>query len=159
MKFTSPETIAADKAFLDRLTAIRRDIHRFPETAFEETRTSDLVAGFLTGLGISIHRGLGTTGVVGTLEGRRPGSRRIGLRADMDALFIREATELPYASRIDGKMHACGHDGHTTMLLGAAEKLAADPDFAGTVHVIFQDRKSTRLNSSHEWISRMPSSA
>jgi len=138
MQFTTAETIAADAAFLDRLTTIRRDIHRHPETAFEEARTSDLVAGFLTALGMEIHRGLGKTGVVGALKGKRQGPRRIGLRADMDALFIREATGKPYASSVDGKMHACGHDGHTTMLLGAAEKLAADPDFAGTVHFIFQ---------------------
>jgi amidohydrolase len=138
MKFTKAQTIASDTAFIDRLTTIRRDIHRHPETAFEETRTSDLVAGFLTGLGIEIHRGLAKTGVVGTLRGKRHSARRIGLRADMDALFILEATGRPYASSVEGKMHACGHDGHTTMLLGAAEKLAADPDFAGTVHFIFQ---------------------
>lgn len=138
MLFTKAETIAADTAFIDRLTAIRRDIHRHPETAFEETRTSDVVAAFLTGLGMEIHRGLGKTGVVGSLRGKRKGPRSIGLRADMDALFIHEATGKPYASAVEGKMHACGHDGHTTMLLGAAEKLAADPDFAGTVHFIFQ---------------------
>ena len=84
-----------------------------------------MVAAFLGALGIEIHRGLGKTGVVGTLRGTRQGARRIGLRADMDALFIREATGRPYASSVEGKMHACGHDGHTTMLLGAAEKLAA----------------------------------
>lgn len=138
MQFTTADAIAADAAFLERLTAIRRDIHKHPETAFEEARTSDIVAAFLTGLGMEIHRGLAKTGVVGTLHGKRPGKRRIGLRADMDALFIHEATGRPYASSVEGKMHACGHDGHTTMLLGAAEKLAADPDFAGTVHFIFQ---------------------
>jgi amidohydrolase len=138
MKFTNAESIAADSDFLDRLTTLRRDIHRHPETAFEEVRTSDLVANFLAGLGMEIHRGLGKTGVVGTLKGRQEGPRSIGLRADMDALFIREATGKPYASSVEGKMHACGHDGHTTMLLGAAAKLAADPDFAGTVHFIFQ---------------------
>ena len=138
MEFTRADAIAADTAFVDRLTTLRRDIHRHPETAFEETRTSDVVAAFLGDLGIEIHRGLGKTGVIGTLRGTRQGSRRIGLRADMDALFIREATGRPYASSVEGKMHACGHDGHTTMLLGAAEKLAANPDFAGTVHFIFQ---------------------
>lgn len=138
MKFTKAETIAADTAFVDRLTAIRRDIHHHPETAFEEARTSDLVASFLTGLGLEVHRGLAKTGVVGTLRGKRQEPRCIGLRADMDALFIRENTGRPYASSVEGKMHACGHDGHTTMLLGAAEKLAADPDFAGVVHFIFQ---------------------
>jgi hippurate hydrolase len=111
MKFTKAQTIASDTAFIDRLTTIRRDIHRHPETAFEETRTSDLVAGFLTGLGIEIHRGLAKTGVVGTLRGKRHSARRIGLRADMDALFILEATGRPYASSVEGKMHACGHDG------------------------------------------------
>ena len=135
---TDRETIAADTDFVARMTGIRHDIHSHPETAFEEVRTSDVVAKFLTGLGIEVHRGLGKTGVVGTLKGKREGNRRIGLRADMDALFIEEKTGLPYASKVPGKMHACGHDGHTTMLMGAAEKLAADPDFAGTVHFIFQ---------------------
>jgi hippurate hydrolase len=134
----TPDALRTDAAFLDRLTGIRRDIHRHPETAFEERRTSDIVAGILEELGMEIHRGLGKTGVVGTLKGKRGGDRVIGLRADMDALFIEEQTGLPYASKIDGKMHACGHDGHTTMLLGAAVKLAADPDFAGTLHFIFQ---------------------
>lgn len=138
MKSTTAITIAADTAFVDRLTTVRRDIHRHPETAFEEVRTSALVAAFLTNLGIEVHRGLGKTGVIGTLRGKRQGPRRIGLRADMDALFIKEATGLPHASSVEGTMHACGHDGHTTMLLGAAEKLAADPGFTGTVHFIFQ---------------------
>ncbi|WP_296993966.1 M20 aminoacylase family protein [Thalassospira sp. UBA1131] len=132
------ETIARDADFIQRLTDIRRDIHAHPETAFEEKRTSDIVAAFLENLGIEIHRGLGGTGVVGTLKGNREGTRTIGLRADMDALFIEEQTGLPYASTVAGKMHACGHDGHTTMLLGAAEKLAKNPDFAGTIHFIFQ---------------------
>jgi hippurate hydrolase len=85
-----------------------------------------------------VHRGLATTGVVGTLKGKRPGQKTIGLRADMDALHLQEKNEFAHRSTIDGKMHACGHDGHTTMLLGAARQLAADPDFAGTVHFIFQ---------------------
>ncbi|SDE74013.1 hippurate hydrolase [Salipiger thiooxidans] len=134
----TPEALRADTDFIDRLTELRRDIHRHPETAFEEFRTSDIVAQRLTDMGIEIHRGLGGTGVVGTLKGNRPGQRVIALRADMDALHIEEQTGLPYASEVPGKMHACGHDGHTTMLLGAAELLAADPDFAGTVHFIFQ---------------------
>lgn len=132
------ETIARDTDFIQRMTDIRRDIHAHPETAFEEERTSDIVAAFLQNLGIEIHRGLGGTGVVGTLKGKREGARTIGLRADMDALFIEEQTGLPYASTVPGKMHACGHDGHTTMLLGAAEKLSQNPDFAGTIHFIFQ---------------------
>lgn len=138
MQLVTPDTLRADADFIARLTTIRQDLHRHPETAFEEVRTADIVAAFLTGLGLDVHRGLGVTGVVGTLKGKRPGQRVIGLRADMDALFIEEQTGLPYASTVSGKMHACGHDGHTTMLLGAAEKLAADPDFAGIVHFIFQ---------------------
>ena len=138
MKTTAAATIAADSDFIARLTEIRHDIHRHPETAFEEVRTSDLVADFLEERGIEVHRGLARTGVVGVLKGRHPGNRRISLRADMDALHIEEKTGKLHVSTIPGKMHACGHDGHTTMLLGAAEKLAADPDFAGTVQFIFQ---------------------
>jgi amidohydrolase len=120
------------------LTAIRRDIHRHPETAFEERRTAQIVADKLQSWGIEVHRGLATTGVVGTLKGKRPGQKTIGLRADMDALHLQEKNEFDYASVHANKMHACGHDGHTTMLLGAAQHLAAAPDFAGTVHFIFQ---------------------
>jgi amidohydrolase len=120
------------------LTAIRRDIHRHPETAFEERRTAQIVADKLQSWGIEIHRGLATTGVVGTLKGKRPGQKTIGLRADMDALHLQEKNEFDHASVHANKMHACGHDGHTTMLLGAAKHLAAAPDFAGTVHFIFQ---------------------
>ncbi|WP_353474219.1 M20 family metallopeptidase [Salipiger sp. H15] len=138
MKISDAATIASDHEFVARLTAIRHDIHRHPETAFEEVRTSDLVAAFLKERGIEVHRGLARTGVVGVLKGRRPGNRRIALRADMDALHIDEKTGKPHASTVPGKMHACGHDGHTAMMLGAAEKLAADPDFAGTVQFIFQ---------------------
>ena len=131
----TPDLLAADLA---DLTTIRRDIHRHPETAFEEQRTSQIVADKLTSWGIEIHRGLATTGVVGTLKGNRPGQKIIGLRADMDALHLQEKNDFDYASSIPNKMHACGHDGHTTMLLGAAKQLAASPDFAGTVHFIFQ---------------------
>ncbi|MCI0752477.1 amidohydrolase [Teichococcus vastitatis] len=125
------------------LTAIRRDIHRHPETRFEEVRTAALVAEKLREWGLEVETGIGRTGVVGTLKGRHPlghnqAQRAIGLRADMDALFIQEETGLPHASAVPGKMHACGHDGHTTMLLGAARYLARNPDFAGTVHFIFQ---------------------
>ncbi len=119
------------------LTAIRRDIHAHPETSFEETRTSALVAEKLRGWGVEVTEGVGGTGVVGTIRGR-PGNRAIALRADMDALNIIETTNLPYASQIPGKMHACGHDGHTTMLLGAARRLAEKRDFSGDVHLIFQ---------------------
>ena len=120
------------------LTAIRRDIHRNPETAFEEVRTAQIVADKLQSWGIEVHRGLATTGVVGTLKGNRPGQKTIGLRADMDALHLQEKNDFAHASVHANKMHACGHDGHTTMLLGAARHLAAAPDFAGTVHFIFQ---------------------
>ena len=124
-------------AMHEELTAWRHDLHAHPETAFEEVRTSAFVAQKLEEFGIEVHRGLGKTGVVGTL---RSGSsaRRIGLRADMDALHIHELNEFPYRSKIDGKMHACGHDGHTVMLLGAAKHLAATRDFDGTVDFIFQ---------------------
>ena len=131
----TPDLLAAEA---DEFTAIRRDIHRHPETAFEEMRTAQIVADKLTAWGIEIHRGLATTGVVGTLRGNRKGQKTIGLRADMDALHLQEKNDFDYASSIPNKMHACGHDGHTTMLLGAAKQLAAKPDFAGTVHFIFQ---------------------
>src|SRR5512140_1398941 len=101
------------------LTDIRRDIHAHPEIGFEEHRTSDLVAAKLAEWGIEVHRGLGGTGVVGVLR-RGNGEAAIGLRADMDALPIEEANDVAYRSRNHGRMHACGHDGHTTMLLGAA---------------------------------------
>jgi len=101
-------------------------------------RTAALVASKLREWGLQVEEGIGKTGVVGTLRGRRPGQRAIGLRADMDALFIQEENDFPHASKVPGKMHACGHDGHTTMLLGAAKYLARNPDFAGTVHFIFQ---------------------
>ena len=130
-----PDLFAGDHA---QLTAIRRDIHRHPETAFEEQRTAQIVAEKLQGWGIEVHRGLAKTGVVGTLKGKRPGQKTIGLRADMDALHLQEKNDFDYASVNANKMHACGHDGHTTMLLGAAKHLAAEPDFAGTVHFIFQ---------------------
>ncbi len=125
-------------------TAIRQDIHAHPELGLEETRTAALVAGKLRDWGVTVTEGVGGTGVVGTITGRRPGQRAIGLRADMDALAILEQTELPYASQEPGKMHACGHDGHTTMLLGAARYLAANPDFGGTLHLIFQPAEEGR---------------
>lgn len=120
------------------LVSLRRDIHSHPETAYEEVRTADIVAAKLAEWGIAVHRGLGKTGVVGTLQGRQPGNRSIGLRADMDALHLQEQNDFAHRSTVPNKMHACGHDGHTAMLLGAARHLAADPDFAGTVHFIFQ---------------------
>ncbi len=124
-------------AFAPDLTAIRHDLHAHPEIGFQEHRTADKVAALLAGWGISVHRGLGGTGVVGLLDGSRPG-RSIGLRADMDALPMEEATNLPFASRTPGVFHGCGHDGHTTMLLGAARYLAETRDFAGRAVFIFQ---------------------
>ncbi len=125
-------------AFKDELTAIRRDLHAHPEIGFEEVRTSGIVAEKLAAWGIEVHRGIGTTGVVGVLEGTGGPGRRIGLRADMDALPIQEITNLPWRSTVAGKMHACGHDGHTTMLLGAARYLAENRGFKGTAIFVFQ---------------------
>jgi amidohydrolase len=131
------QTLDRIRGYHDDLTAWRRDIHAHPELGFEEQRTSDLVAGKLAEFGIEVHRGLGKTGVVGRLRvGNSP--RAIGLRADMDCLPIREANTFTHRSTHDGRMHACGHDGHTTMLLGAARYLAATRNFDGTVHFIFQ---------------------
>ena len=115
----------------------RRQIHAHPETAFEEHQTAALVAELLRSFGVSVERGIARTGVVGTLKGS-PGDRAIALRADMDALHVGEGNDLPYASRHPGRMHACGHDGHTAMLLGAAKHLAETRNFAGTIHFIFQ---------------------
>ncbi|HVC50854.1 MAG TPA: M20 aminoacylase family protein [Stellaceae bacterium] len=120
------------------MTAWRRDIHAHPETAFEENRTAARVAELLESFGIAVERGIAKTGVVGTLKGSTPGGRAIALRADMDALHINEKTGAAYASQNDGRMHACGHDGHTAMLLGAARYLAETRNFAGTIHFIFQ---------------------
>ena len=116
----------------------RRRIHAHPETAFEEHETAAFVAAQLQPFGIDVKRGLAGTGVVGTLQGRVPGTRAIGLRADMDALHIHEKNGFAHASAVEGKMHACGHDGHTAMLLGAARYLAETRNFSGTVHFIFQ---------------------
>ena len=122
---------------VEAFIALRREIHRFPELAFEEHRTSALVAEKLAQWGYEVHRGLGGTGVVGTLK-RGSAARRLGLRADMDALPIAEASGRPWASACAGRMHACGHDGHTAMLLAAARRLAEDGGFDGTLHLIFQ---------------------
>jgi hippurate hydrolase len=122
---------------IPEMRELRHRIHAHPELAFEEFRTSDLVAEKLAEWGYAVHRGLGGTGVIGQLK-RGSGTRTIGLRADMDALPILEATGLPYASRVHGKMHACGHDGHTATLLAAAKHLAAHGNFDGTLNLIFQ---------------------
>src|SRR5437764_4616831 len=123
--------------FADELVAIRRVLHAHPEIGFEEQRTSGIVAEKLASWGVEVFRGIGKTGVVGVLRGRDDG-RRVGLRADMDALPMDEETNLPYRSKHPGRFHGCGHDGHTTMLLGAARYLAGTRNFNGTVVFIFQ---------------------
>jgi len=125
------------KARVGEFIQLRRDIHRHPELAFEEHRTSELVAAKLEAWGYQVHRGLGGTGVVGTLK-RGTSARSLGLRADMDALPIQEASGAEWSSTKPGLMHACGHDGHTAMLLAAAHELALNADFDGMLHLIFQ---------------------
>ena len=129
--------IARIAEFRQEMKNWRQDIHANPELGFEENRTSDLVAQLLTSFGMEVHRGLGHTGVVGVLKGSS-GNNAIGLRADMDALPILEENTFEYKSHDDGVMHACGHDGHTAMLLGAAKYLAETKNFSGTVYFIFQ---------------------
>ena len=131
-------TIDLIESFADELTSIRRDIHAHPEIGFEEKRTSDLVAEKLKAWGIEVHRGVGGTGVVGVVKGRKNNGRRIGLRADMDALPMQEHTNLPWRSTIPNRFHGCGHDGHTTILLGAARYLAQTRNFDGQAILIFQ---------------------
>ncbi|WP_334109176.1 M20 aminoacylase family protein [Methylobacillus sp.] len=127
---------------ISQLTEFRRDLHRHPELKYEERRTADKVAAYLTSLHIPMVRGLGSTGIVASIHGKgrsadNPGPA-VGIRADMDALPLQEINHFDHASKFDGRMHACGHDGHTTMVLGAAELLAANRHFDGTVHLIFQ---------------------
>ena len=128
----------------EAIAAIRRDIHAHPELSYQESRTAAIVAAKLREWGIAFETGIGQTGVVGTIVGTRAANTNngkanaIGLRADMDALPIQEANQFEHTSTYAGKMHACGHDGHTAMLLGAAQQLAANRDFAGTVYLIFQ---------------------
>ena len=128
---------------LEAMVALRHDLHAHPELGFEEFRTSDIVASQLADAGITVHRGLGQTGVVGTLQ-VGDGSRVIGLRADMDALAMPELGDAPYKSTTPNTMHACGHDGHTVMLLAAARHLARTRQFSGTVHFIFQPAEEGR---------------
>ena len=125
-------------AMIEEMTQWRRALHACPETAFAEKETSDYVADKLLSFGLDIYRGLAGTGIVATIQRGAGSSPAIGLRSDIDALDITEATGLPYASRNEGKMHACGHDGHMSMLLGAAKYLAGSDTFRGTVHFIFQ---------------------
>lgn len=134
------DSIDADLPFL---TGLRRDLHAHPELGFEEHRTAGIVARLLEEAGIAVHRGLGGTGVVGTLQIGN-GTRRIGLRADMDALAMPETVDRAWKSTVADKMHACGHDGHTTLLIGAARALARRRDFSGTVHFIFQPAEEGR---------------
>lgn len=129
--------LSSIRAVAPEFVELRRKIHSHPELAFEEHQTSELVAGKLASWGYQVHRGLGKTGVVGTLK-KGSGAKKIGIRADMDALPIDEKTGLSYASSIPGKMHACGHDGHTSILLCAAKYLAESVDFDGTLNLIFQ---------------------
>ena len=134
----SPDTVLPDiLEQADAMRALRRDLHAHPELCFEEVRTSDMVARTLQSWGVEVHRGLGKTGVVGVIQGR-PGPRSVGLRADMDALPMTEHNTFAHASRHAGRMHACGHDGHTAILLAAAQHLAATRDFDGRVVLVFQ---------------------
>ena len=135
-----PPVLPEVAAIADDMLALRHDLHAHPELAYQEHRTGDIVAAKLAEWGYTVHRGLGDTGVVGQLRcGDHQNGKRLGLRADMDALPIREATGLPYASRHEGKMHACGHDGHTATLLAAAKVIAERKDqLNGTINLIFQ---------------------
>ncbi|PZP28364.1 MAG: amidohydrolase [Roseateles depolymerans] len=128
------DTILADAA---EITALRRDLHRHPELCFQETRTADVIAKALTDWGIPVHRGLGKTGVVGIVK-NGTSSRAVGLRADIDALPMTERNTFEHASQYLGRMHACGHDGHTAMLLAAAKHLSRHRNFDGTVYLVFQ---------------------
>ncbi|HZM33169.1 MAG TPA: M20 aminoacylase family protein [Burkholderiales bacterium] len=126
------------RAYHPELTALRRDIHAHPELAFEESRTAGIVAERLRGWGIEVHTGIAKTGVVGVIKGKKANGKAIGLRADMDCLPIHENNDFAHKSRNEGRMHACGHDGHTTMLLGTARYLAETRKFEGTAYLIFQ---------------------
>src|SRR3984885_14130589 len=128
------DSIRAEAATMQ---ALRRDIHAHPELCFQERRTSELIAGALSSWGIPVHRGLGKTGVVGIVKGG-DGARAVGLRADIDALPVTEHNTFAHASVNPGRMHACGHDGHTAMLLAAAKHLASHRNFNGTVYLVFQ---------------------
>jgi amidohydrolase len=135
---TEHPLVTALKRHEAEMISIRHQIHRNPEVGFEETQTAALVAEKLREFGLEVTEGIAKTGIVGTLKGKLPGQRAIGLRADLDALYIQEVTGRGYGSTVTGKMHACGHDGHAAMLLGAARYLSEHPDFGGTVNFIFQ---------------------
>jgi amidohydrolase len=133
---TSP--VERIRQYHPELTGIRRDIHAHPELAFTESRTSSIVSAYLKKLGIETHVGLAKTGVVGVIPGRKKGGKGVALRADMDCLPMHELNDFSHRSKHEGRMHACGHDGHTTMLLGAARYLAETRNFDGTAYVVFQ---------------------
>jgi len=133
-------------ALFNEMCRWRQHLHQYPETAFEETKTSAFIASKLTGFGLDIHQGLGKTGVVASLSAG-DSAKKIALRADMDALFIQEKNEFAYKSQHNGKMHACGHDGHSAMLLGAAKYLANHRDFNGTVYFVFQPAEEGRAGA------------
>ncbi len=136
-KMSSP--VEKIRSYHAELRNIRRDIHAHPELAFQENRTSQLIADQLAAWGIEVHRGLAKTGLVGVVKGKKTSSgRAIGLRADMDCLPMHETNDIPHKSKHAGRMHACGHDGHTTMLLGTARYLAETRNFDGTAYLIFQ---------------------
>ncbi|GAB6141033.1 M20 aminoacylase family protein [Methylosoma difficile] len=138
--------LSALQALHPQMQEWRQHLHRYPETAFEETQTAHYIAGLLQSFGLQVHQGLGKTGVVATLSAGQ-GGKAIALRADMDALFIQEQNHFAHKSCHDGKMHACGHDGHCAMLLGAARYLSEHPDFNGTVHFIFQPAEEGRAGA------------
>jgi amidohydrolase len=140
--------ITALQQLHDDMRQWRRHLHQYPETAFEETGTAQFIAEKLTEFGLEVHRGLATTGVVATLSAGNS-SKKIALRADMDALFIQEQNTFTHRSRHDGKMHACGHDGHSAMLLGAAKVLSEQRDFNGTVYFIFQPAEEGRAGAKN----------
>ncbi|MGZ8944010.1 MAG: amidohydrolase, partial [Methylococcaceae bacterium] len=124
----------------------RQHLHQFPETAFEEIQTAKFIADKLTSFGLDVHKGLGKTGVIAKLSAGNS-DKKIALRADMDALFIQEQNTFTYRSRHEGKMHACGHDGHSTMLLGAAKYLSENRHFNGTIYFIFQPAEEGRAGA------------
>lgn len=134
------------QALFEQMKTWRRHLHQYPETAFEENQTAEFIAHKLTSFGLPVHCGLGKTGMVASLTAG-DGDKKIALRADMDALFIQEQNNFSHKSRHDGKMHACGHDGHCAMLLGAAAHLAEHRDFDGTVHFIFQPAEEGRAGA------------
>lgn len=139
--------ITANSPAHQQMIEWRRWLHRYPELALQEHKTSDYVAEQLQNMGLTVHHGLAGTGIVATLKGQHPSQQAIALRADMDALPIQELNQFEHASQHQGKMHACGHDGHTAMLLGAAQYLSQHPSFAGTVYFIFQPAEEEKAGA------------